>query len=143
MTKKIWTVSSGSYSDYGVDYICTDARLAAQIAGKLSGEYFVEEKELVESIDDLELRPFTRHWIELDREGEIIGEGRDAIDREPWPDHGGIVAGVRPYYEEGDPEPEGSYKPRPWQAGSNKRRALQAARDRLAERKAIEAGIAP
>lgn len=141
--KKIWTVSSGSYSDYGVDYICTDAHLAAQIVAKLDGsQYFVEEKELVESIDDLGLRPFMRHWIELSREGEVIGEGRDAIDREPWPDHGGIVVGIKPFYEKGGAEPAPAGWT-PWEAGTTRRKVLQAARDRLAERKAIEAGIAP
>lgn len=74
--KTVYGVVSGSYSDYGVHFICVDEALATRIAGRMnhSGgiEYDVEEFTLVES--DTDVVAETVYTVEVDKNGRVTNQ---------------------------------------------------------------------
>lgn len=132
-TRTVWAVSSGSYSDYGVSYICATEELAKTLCLRINGtrrggydEAFVEEFTFVEELGDA--RTSTVYRVQVDSTG---------VETRRWTYQDVDAAG--------GPEPEDEVYDIAHGVMANSVRgydvALKAARDKLASLKAREAGV--
>lgn len=69
--RTVYTISEGSYSDYGVKFIFGDETLRDRLLTKLNlindNEYFGEEFQLIETEDDVVVQH--TYYVFVDREG--------------------------------------------------------------------------
>lgn len=130
--KSVWAVSSGSYSDYGVSYICATEELANALCDRINAlrkydESFVEEFAFVERLGDARISTIfrvqvdrngteTRRWSYVDTDAAGGPEPDDEVNELGA---GNVMASSVRGYDV----------------------ALKAARDKLASLKAREAGV--
>ena len=131
-TTKVYVVSSGEYSDYGVHFVCLDKKLAQACADALNKEpgryskFEVEERQVIRSLDDL--TPIRWYRVEIDLDG--TERRRYHSDQRPWDQ----------WWKDG----EGGWAPAGFAYGVSNRgydQALKAARDNAARHKARKAGV--
>ena len=69
--KKIWAITSGEYSSYGIFCVCASREIAETVAARLNGsgrqEYDVEEFDLLESDGEVSMAPVYR--VHVDDQG--------------------------------------------------------------------------
>lgn len=145
---RVYGVAAGAYSDYRVEFICLTREIADALAAKLNAAqtpkrkyqregdvYTVEEMSMVTDVDEVEYRPSWCVWV--DGEGQLLSRrySKNAYDSK-WVTGGDMdrtaeVLGISDH-------PDVRMFAQSYRGHDV---ALKAARDKLAQLKAEEAGL--
>jgi len=142
---KIYAISHGSYSDYGVDFLFLDEPLRDRVLARLTrirsgglNDFYAQEFTLVE--DENEVPSVDYYYVTVDRDG-------NEVDRIGWTmtrNAEEVDQDVVEDYSKDD-KYHSKYYPNYYVRGFSTKsfdHALKAARDRAAQRRAGEEGIA-